>query len=204
MKRIVIICNGGFGREMQTYVQDAFPDNSHYRLDRVQDLFPDDPFTAMPDEVFTVANGDPAVKAALVKKIEAAGGKLISVIHPTCYVAKTAFVGEGAILCPFAFVGPYSHLAPHVTMNVHTGCGHNGFIDSFAVLSPYASIAGASHVGKKVFLGSYAFVAPAVRVGDEAKLNAGAFAVSDIPAKCLAAGNPARVFPEFFSPRAGT
>ena len=87
-------------------------------------------------------------------------------------------------------------------MNVHSGCGHNGFIDSFSVVSPYASIAGAAHVGKRVFLGSYAFVAPEVRVGDQAKLNAGAFAVADIPVNGLAVGNPARVFPEFFSPKA--
>src|SRR6266498_2441047 len=114
MKKIVIICKGGFGNEMQEYLQEAFPETSGYRFDRIQDLFPDDELIVKPDEFFVVANGDPLVKARLVKKIQHAGGTLLSVIHPTCYVASSATVGEGAILCPFAFVGPYATLAPHV------------------------------------------------------------------------------------------
>src|SRR3984957_2179012 len=125
MKKIIIICKGGFGVEMQDYLSDTFGADSSYRFERMQDLFPDDELIVKPDEVFVVANGDPAVKAKLVRKIEQAGGGKLSVIHPTCYVARSATIGAGAILCPFAFVGPHAVLAPHVTLNVRAGCGHN-------------------------------------------------------------------------------
>ena len=199
MKKIIVICKGGFGIEMQVYLKDAFPESSGYRLERVQDLFPDDEFAVQPDEVFVVANGEPAIKAKLVRKIEKAGGTLLTVIHPTCYVASTATIGVGAILCPFAFIGPYAVLAPHVTMNVHSGCGHNARIGSFSVISPYASVAGAAQVGERAFLGSYAFVAPEKKVGDNTKLSAGAFALENIPANALALGNPARYIADYFS-----
>ncbi len=199
MKKIVIICKGGFGGEMQTYVQDAFPEGSGYQLDRMQDLFPEDVLVPAPDEVFIVANGEPSIKAKLVKKIQASGGRLISMIHPTAYVASNAIVGEGAVLCPFAFVAPFAELEPHVTLNVHAGCGHNSKIASFAVLSPYASVSGAAELGEEVFMGTHAYVAPRVKIGARTKISTGAFAVADIPENALATGNPARVFPNYFS-----
>lgn len=199
MKKIVIICNGGFGQEMQVYLKDAFPAPSEFRLERIQDLFPDDAFTPKPDEVFVVASGDPAVKATLVTKIENAGGVLITVVHPTCYVAPNAKIGAGAILCPFAFVGPEAVLEPHVTMNVHSGCGHNAHLGRYSVLSPYASVSGAAEVGAQAFLGSHAFVAPKTRVGEKAKLASGAHVMTDVPAKALALGNPARCIADYFT-----
>jgi acetyltransferase-like isoleucine patch superfamily enzyme len=152
-----------------------------------------------PDEVFVVANGDPAVKARLVKKIEQAGGQLPSVIHRTCYVVKTATIGPGVIMCPFACAALGAMLVPHVTMNVHSGCGHNVRIGSYSVLSPYAAVAGAAELGEGVFLRSYAFVAPEKRVGNHSKLSAGAITHKDVPENALAVGNPARINANYYS-----
>lgn len=192
MTRIIVICNGGFGKELVCYIQDVFPEGSGYRFDRIQDLHPDDELQVGADEVFVVASGDPGVKARLVEQIQQAGGRFVSVIHPTSYVAPTAIVGEGAILCPFAFLGPDSVLAPHVTLNVHAGCGHDARIGSYTVVSPYAFVAGSAQVGARVFLGSYAFVAPGKCVGENSKLSAGAVGLRDIPPNSLAVGNPAQ------------
>jgi len=199
MKKIVVICKGGFGKEMLDYLSDTFSADSGYEFERIQDLFPDDELIVKPDEVFVVANGDPAAKARLSKKIEQAGGQLLSVIHPTCYVAKTATIGPGVIMCPFAYVGPGAVLAPHVTMNVYCGCGHNARIGSYSVLSPYAAVAGAAELGEGVFLGSYAFVAPEKRVGNHSKLSAGAITHNDVPENALAVGNPARIIANYYS-----
>ena len=198
MKKIVIICNGGFGREMQTYIQDVFPEGSGHALDRIQDLFPDDPFEPAADEVFVVATGEPAIKEKLVTKIEAAGGTMLTVVHPTCYVAGSAIIGRGALLCPFAFVGPFAELAPHVTMNVHSGCGHNAKLGSFTVMSPYASVSGAGELGEQVFMGTHSYVAPEKKVGFRSKISAGAFALEDVPERSMAVGNPARVLKGYF------
>lgn len=198
MKRIVVICDGGFGREMRVYLQDTFPEGSGFVLDRTQDLFPEDPFVPEPDEVFVVATGEPSIKEALVRKIESAGGTMLTVIHPTSYVASTARIGRGALICPFAFVGPAAELAPHVTLNVHAGCGHNSKVGSFSVLSPYASVSGAAELGEQVFMGTHSYVAPTVRVGTRSKISAGAFAVAEVPQDSLAVGNPARVMRAFF------
>jgi acetyltransferase-like isoleucine patch superfamily enzyme len=90
-------------------------------------------------------------------------------------------------------------LAPHVTMNVYCGCGHNARIGSYSVLSPYASVAGAAELGEGVFLGAHAFVAPEKRVGHHSKLSVGAIAHKDVPENALAVGNPARIIANYYS-----
>jgi sugar O-acyltransferase (sialic acid O-acetyltransferase NeuD family) len=192
MKKIVIICKGGFGKEVLAYVHDAFPHGSDYRFDRIHDLFPEEEFHPQPDEVFIVANGEPAVREKLTRRIEKAGGTLLTLIHPTCWVAKTATIGNGAILCPYSSVGPDAVLAAHVILNVYAGCGHDARIGSFATFCPYSVAGGAAKIGERVFLGSHAFVAPKLTVGNDSKISAGAIVLRNVPAKSLAMGNPAQ------------
>jgi len=192
MKKIVIICKGGFGKEVLEYVHDAFPHGSDYCFDRIHDLFPEQEFHPQPDEVFMVANGEPSVRQKLTRRIEKAGGTLLTLIHPTCWVAKTATIGNGAILCPYSSVGPDVVLAPHVILNVYAGCGHDAQIGSFATFCPYAAVGGAAKIGERAFLGSHAFVAPKLTVGNDSKISAGAIVLSNVPANSLALGNPAQ------------
>lgn len=48
-------------------------------------------------------------------------------------------------------------------------------------------------IGKHCFIGGGAVILPGVTIGDECIVAAGAVVASDIPARCIAAGNPARI-----------
>ena len=48
-------------------------------------------------------------------------------------------------------------------------------------------------VGSNVWFGAGVLVCPGVAIGDNAVIGAGSVVVRDIPANCLAAGNPCRV-----------
>lgn len=198
MKRIVVIGNGNFGQEAQIYVRDAFPEGSGYVLDRAQDLYPQDPFEPSADEVFVVAHGDPTVKASLVQRIEAAGGTMLTVIHPTCYVAPNAVIGRGALLCPFVFVGPKANLAPHVTMNVHSGCGHNAELGMYAVISPHVSISGWAEIGERVLMGTHAYVEPRKKVGARSRVSAGGLILEDVPEDSLVLAATSRTIAGYY------
>ena len=48
-------------------------------------------------------------------------------------------------------------------------------------------------IGCKVWLGEQVCILPGVTIGDEAVIGAGSVVTRDIPSRCVAAGNPARV-----------
>lgn len=49
------------------------------------------------------------------------------------------------------------------------------------------------HIGSNVWIGESACVLPGVTIGDGAIIGAGAVVTRDVPPRCVAAGNPARV-----------
>jgi len=48
-------------------------------------------------------------------------------------------------------------------------------------------------IGREVFIGARAIILKGVTIGDRAVIGAGAVVTRDVPANCLAAGNPASV-----------
>lgn len=51
-------------------------------------------------------------------------------------------------------------------------------------------------IGRGVFIGTRAIILKGVTIGDRAIVGAGAVVTKDVPARCLVAGNPARVIPQ--------
>lgn len=49
------------------------------------------------------------------------------------------------------------------------------------------------HIGKNVWIGESVCILPGVTIGDGAVIGAGSVVTRDIPARCVAAGNPAKV-----------
>ncbi len=53
-----------------------------------------------------------------------------------------------------------------------------------------------TRIGERCFVGARSIVLPGVTVGDESVVAAGAVVTRDVPARCIVAGNPARVIRE--------
>ncbi len=52
-------------------------------------------------------------------------------------------------------------------------------------------------IGRQVFVGTRCIILKGVKIGDHSIIGAGSIVTSDVPANCVAAGNPARVLRTF-------
>jgi maltose O-acetyltransferase len=70
---------------------------------------------------------------------------------------------------------------------------HEHCVDHRDVVPSPAPVA----IGDHVWIGSWVIILPGVSIGEHAAVGAGSVVTKDIPANCLAVGNPARVVRQF-------
>jgi sugar O-acyltransferase (sialic acid O-acetyltransferase NeuD family) len=204
---VIVVGAGGFGRECAHYIRDIERGSNSIRLKGFLD---DDPTAEGDDtlgvpllgpirdhpisstERYVVAVGDGVVRARVAGDLEARGGELLSVRHPTAWVASSALVGRHVILAPFSFVGPRARVDNHCAVNIYGSVGHDATVGEGTTVSPYATLNGDAVVGRFVFLGTGSVVTVGKSIGDGSKLSAGAVVHRDIPPQSLAVGSPAR------------
>lgn len=207
MKPFIIVGAGGFGREVLQYLKDIHGD------DPVRGFLDDHAATVEPatlnqhvlgdissyrpqdGDQLVLAIGNPGLRLRIARTLSDRGAKFATVIHPLAYVASSAEIGTGCIIAPFATVGANARLADHVVLTFYASVAHDAVVGEATALSPHSVANGGARLGTASFLGTAAIVNPTRSVGDFAKVSAGSIVYRDVPAKSIAAGNPARSRP---------
>lgn len=203
---VVIIGAGGFGLEVLLYAREARKHGwPHAVAGFVDDRVPVGTVVDEGAEVLgttsdrdllsagvIIAVGDADIRAAIAAKVQSSGGELVTLIHHTAYVASSATVGSGSILCPFAMVGAHAVVGNNVSMNVYASVGHEAVVGDHVILSPYSALLGRTRLGDRCYVATNATVAPGVSVGTQSKMSVGAAVMRDAPAGSLLVGNPAK------------
>lgn len=202
-RRILIVGAGGFGREVRTWVRDAwegrgygfagFLDADASRGGPEGTVVGDpDTYRPMPGDGLLLGIGIPGIRRRLAEALTARGGRFLTLVHPTAIVAPSAVIGEGTILCPYAIVSAAATIGRGVLLNYHASVAHDASVGDYSALAPYATLGGFARVGADVFLGLHASIGPGRRVGDRSKVSANSAALADVPADTLVYGVPGR------------
>lgn len=217
MHNVIIVGAGGFGREVFNWANDSLP-SERYRIKGflsnkpghldffnlgVGVLGDDETYSIGDDDRFLFAIGDIDAKKRIVGKMKDRGARFISLIHPTAVVARTARLGEGVIVCPFAVVSDSVELGDFATLNYYSSCGHDSKVGRCGILSPYATLNGFAVLEDEVFMGTHSTVAANRRIGYRSKISANSVAMYDIPPRHFVFGVPGKaqkIFIEDFSP----
>jgi maltose O-acetyltransferase len=141
----------------------------------------------------------------LTGRIRLTGGGQIEFGHGVSLVGNIVPIEilshEGARISigDHTFINYGSSISAHKRVKIGHHCllGHYTFIidnnehdvDHRDVVSPSAPVT----IGDHVWIGSHVTILPGVSIGDHAAVGAGSVVTKDIPANCLAVGNPARV-----------
>ena len=199
MKDLIIVCAGGFGREVYYMAKEigkwnikGFIDDNLNALDGVQMAVPIigtiKDWKVSDNEAFALGVSNPKTKETIVSTMTAKGAKFETLISPRAHIIETAVIGEGSIIN--GSIGDCVRIGNYVNV-MGSMIGQDSTIGDFSTTTGYTNIA-AAHIGKRVFCGSHSVVLNGVKVGDDAYICAGSIVFSKVKAGTKVFGNPAK------------
>jgi len=137
--------------------------------------------------------GDPRIKLDICNRMLERGGRFANVIHPTVTIGPRSTLGQGVIMEMLSGLSVDVTVGNFVTINAHTGCGHDAVVEDGCTISAFCDVTGHAHLERGVFLGSHATIMPGVRVGEYSVVGAGSVAIRNVKAGQTVIGVPAKV-----------
>lgn len=141
---------------------------------------------------FVVAVGDPRVRGALARRLQNAGRRPVSLVHPQAVLGSRVTLGPGAVVCAGAIVSTNVTLGAHVHVNPGAVLGHDTVLGDCVSVNPRAVVSGECRVEAGALLGAGSVVLQGLMVGAGAVVGAAACVVRDVPPAAVVKGVPAR------------
>lgn len=142
-----------------------------------------------------LAIADPGAKQALAARLDGAGARYATLVHPSAEVSPSVRLGPGVIVNAGAAIVYEADIGAHVTVNLNATVGHHVAVGEFATIAPGANILGKAAVGARAQIHANAVVLPRVTVGEGAVVGAGSVVLHDVADGVTVFGNPARPVP---------
>lgn len=140
--------------------------------------------------IIAFANG-PA-KLRLAQRLCARGFKLITAIHPSASVARSAVIGAGTIIRAQVAVGPRTSIGESCLLGYGITISHDCIVGDGVHISSGANVAGGCRIGRTAWIAVGANIIDGKSIGENTTVGAGSIVVHDLPANVIAYGSPAR------------
>ena len=144
------------------------------------------------DEVI-VATGDNRLRQIRLQILEEYGIPIATIIHPSAIISPTARVNCGSTILANAVIHTLARIGTGCIINTGAIVEHDCVVKDFVNMSPNCAMAGHCSVESRAFLGIGSTLSPAVTIGEDAVIGAGAVVLTDIPAHATAVGVPAKI-----------
>ncbi|WP_445666649.1 acetyltransferase [Fodinibius sp. AD559] len=141
---------------------------------------------------FILGIGNNDIRTKLGKLVTSRKEELLTIIHPSAELSKSADVGQGTFVSSQASVNALSNIGRFVILNTNCVIEHECHIADGTHIAPGAVLAGNVKVGQSSFIGANAVVKDGVTIGENVIVGAGATIINDIPHNKKIVGNPGR------------
>lgn len=209
-RRLFIVGAGGFGRELESWL-DRVPEASrdwriHGYLDenpRALCGFPSDykvlasigSFEFAKADLAILAIADPKAKSGAVARL---GGRVefLTFVAQGTAIGKHVNLGRGTVVGLDCILTTNVSVGDFTTINSRTCIGHDVRIGAYASLMGNVMISGKCSIGESAYVGTSATIIPGRRVGERAIIGAGGVVFRHVAGGTTVVGNPAQVFLE--------
>lgn len=114
------------------------------------------------------------------------------IIHSSCYIDKTAQIGEGTVILPNCTLDMNAKVGNNVFLNPCNTLAHDSTIESHCFFAPGITIGGFSTVKECCFIGINTTIIDSVTINSHIQTGGGCIVIKDLEKKGLYVGNPAR------------
>lgn len=148
MKRLVILGSGGYGRTVYDVAEQL--GYSITVLDDSDNVHPLDSFShyISDDTEFIPAFGNNEFRLGWLERIEKAGGKLATLVHPSAYVSPRAHVSEGCVVLPGAIINTGTRIGKGCIINLGATVDHDVIIEDGVHLCIRCIIKGENRISR--------------------------------------------------------
>jgi sugar O-acyltransferase (sialic acid O-acetyltransferase NeuD family) len=142
---------------------------------------------------FVVTIGVNATRARVFDELKKRGGAAETIIHHFSWISPSAAIGAGTVIFGGVVVNANAQIGENCILNTGCSVDHDGNIGAHSHLCPGVRLAGTVTIGERTMLGTAAACIPGIKIGSEVTIGAGSVVVRDLPDRCIAFGNPARI-----------
>jgi UDP-perosamine 4-acetyltransferase len=143
-------------------------------------------------DAFIIAIGDNATRARYFAEYRAKGLPGARVIHPSAIVSPSATIAEGALVVGGVVVNALARIGENAILNTSCAVDHDVVVGDHVLVGPASCLCGAVRLDEGVTFGAGATAAPLTHVGAWSVCGAGAAVVTDLPARMVCVGVPAK------------
>ena len=136
--------------------------------------------------------GDNRARQRVADRCLEAGFNVLTPIHPSAVVSRTALLGIGTVVMANAVVNPEATVGLGAVINTGAVVEHDCVVGDYDHLSPNSVMGGGAKIGALSHLGLGAAILPGITVGGSTTVGAGGVVVNDLPDGVIAVGVPAR------------
>lgn len=119
-----------------------------------------------------------------------------TLIHSKSSIARSSIIEKGVLIESHVVVSSQSHIDFGVFIKRGSVVGHHNRIGAFTDINPGVTLSGKVSIGTSCIIGSGTVVKDNITIGDNTIIGIGSVVTKDIPANCVAYGNPCKVIKE--------
>lgn len=141
---------------------------------------------------FFVSIGNAEMRRQIQKKIENAGGRIATLVHPDAVVSMDASIGSGTVIMAGSVINAGAEIGRGVIVNTSSSIDHDCKVSDYCHIAVGAHLCGTVEVGNRTWVGAGAVVSNNVNICEGCLIGAGAVVIKDIEVAGTYVGVPMR------------
>ena len=147
MARLVILGNGGYSQTLQDVAEQL----GYEILAVLDDKLPNHELSTFStyissDVEFIPAFGNNEFRLSWIDKLQSAGAKLATLIHPTAYISPRASIAPGVVILPHSIINTNTTINRGCILNVGSIVDHDVILEEGVHLAPGAIVKGENRI----------------------------------------------------------